>query len=39
MTAIENDLKRVWGRKKVEDLKRWKKFTGFWFSSLMLNAV
>ena len=31
MAAMENDLKRVWGRKKVEDLSRWKKLTGFGF--------
>ena len=31
MTAMERDLKRVWGRKKVEDLRSWKKLTGFWF--------
>ena len=43
MTAIERDLKRVCGRKKVEDLRRWKKSTGFGFSAnmlvLMLNIV
>ena len=31
MTAMESDLKRVWGRKKVEDLSRWKKLTGLGF--------
>ena len=39
MTAIESDLKRVWGRKKVEDLRRWKKSTGFGYSAVMLNDV
>ena len=32
MTAMERDLKRVWGRKKVEDLRSWKRLTGFWYS-------
>ena len=39
MTAIESDLNRVWGRKKVDDLRRWKKLTGFGFSAVMLNDV
>ena len=33
------DLKRVCGRKKAEDLRRWKKLTGLEFPFLMFKAV